>query len=193
MSSETKICIVCGREFEWSYGEQRHYREMGYQPPKRCPTCRAHKRYANQPGMGGESGPPDEPLMPRPVTYDNPFLPKSPTRHVPSRPQWSWWNKPLYRYGTLTLGLSLILAVTIRYVGSPLDELASWLIAVNLVTLAAYGYDKAIAKSSWMRVPEKVLLVLAFLGGTPAALIGMWRFHHKISKESFLTKFCTVS
>lgn len=104
----------------------------------------------------------------------------------------SWWSVPLYRYGLLTLGLSLVLAAILLYFGFPPDVLAAGLIAVNLVTLATYAYDKAIANSGWMRVPEKVLLMLALVGGTPAALIGMWLFRHKTSKGSFLAKLGLV-
>jgi len=60
----------------------------------------------------------------------------------------------MYRYGALSLGLTLALAATLLYFGCPPDVLAAGLIAVNLVTLATYAYDKAIANSSWMRVPE---------------------------------------
>jgi uncharacterized membrane protein YsdA (DUF1294 family) len=190
--SETFRCVDCGATFTLSYGHQRWFREHNLEIPKRCEDCRSRKRYANQPGMRGESGPPDEPLMWRPATRENPFLPASPSAAAPPRAPRSWWSEPLYRYGILTVGLSFALAATILYFGYPWVALAAWLIAVNTVTLAAYRYDKAIAKSSRMRVPEKVLLMLALIGGTPAALIGMWRFHHKTSKGSFLAKFGVV-
>lgn len=57
MSGETRQCVDCGRTFVWSYGEQRYFREHGLTAPKRCPDCRAHKRYAREPGMRGFSGP----------------------------------------------------------------------------------------------------------------------------------------
>ena len=188
---ETFRCVDCGATFTLSYGHQRWFREHNLEIPKRCEECRSRKRYANQPGMR-ESGPPDEPLAWRPAARENPFLPASPSASVPPRPLQPWWSAPPYRYGILTLGLCFALAATLLYFGYPWVALAAWLIAVNAITLAAYGYDKAIAKSSRMRVPEKILLMLAFIGGTPAALIGMRRFHHKTSKESFLVKFGVV-
>ena len=190
--SETFRCVDCGATFALSYEHQRWFREHDLEIPKRCEDCRSRKRYANQPGMRGESGPPDEPLIRRPATRENPFLPASPSRDVPLRQLRSWRNEPLYRYGKLTLGFGFALAATMCYFGYPWVALAAWLIAVNLVTLATYAYDKVIANSSWMRVPEKVLLMLALIGGTPAALIGMWRFRHKTSKGSFLAKFGVV-
>ena len=185
---ETFRCVDCGVTFTLSYGHQRWFREHNLEIPKRCEDCRSRKRYANQHGMR-ESGPPDEPLIRRPATHENPFLPTSPSAAVPPGAQRPWWSEPLYRYGILTLGLSVALAATLLYFGYPPDLVAAWLIAVNLVTLATYAYDKAIANSSWMRVPEKVLLMLALIGGTPAALIGMWGFRHKTSKGSFIARF----
>lgn len=54
-----------------------------------------------------------------------------------------------------------------------------YLAAVNLVTLAIYGIDKARAKRDKWRVPEKTLFLLPLLGGSVGALLGMWLFHHK--------------
>ena len=39
---------------------------------------------------------------------------------------------------------------------------------------------------------QRVLLTLAFAGGTAGALLGMWLFYHKTSKESFLERFWLV-
>lgn len=33
-------CIACGRSFLFGVGEQKHFRRMGFQPPRRCPSCR---------------------------------------------------------------------------------------------------------------------------------------------------------
>ncbi|MGC8817528.1 MAG: zinc-ribbon domain containing protein [Candidatus Hadarchaeum sp.] len=33
-------CIVCGKTFVFSGGEQKWYRKLGFSPPKRCPECR---------------------------------------------------------------------------------------------------------------------------------------------------------
>lgn len=73
-----------------------------------------------------------------------------------------------------------------------LDWLQAWLLAVTAVTFVSYGYDKLVAGSGRTRVPERVLLTLAFAGGTLGALAGMRLFHHKTSKESFLERFWVV-
>ena len=47
------------------------------------------------------------------------------------------------------------------------------LVAVtSLVSFAAYGFDKRRAATGGRRVPERTLLVLAFLGGWPGAILG---------------------
>jgi len=73
-----------------------------------------------------------------------------------------------------------------------LDWMQSWLAAVTVITFLTYGYDKLIAGTGTTRVPEKVLLTLAFVGGTLGAITGMRLFHHKTSKESFLEQFWLI-
>ena len=99
--------------------------------------------------------------------------------------------RPLTFFALLTFGVSLALAV-LGWLWLRLDPLLAWLLAVNLVTFLTYGYDKSIAGSGRMRVPERALLLLALAGGSPAALLGMRLFHHKTSKESFKAKFWFV-
>ena len=51
---------------------------------------------------------------------------------------------------------------------------------INVVTFFVYGDDKRRAKRPGARrIPEKTLLLLAALGGSPGALAGMRVFHHK--------------
>src|SRR5690606_13306345 len=59
------------------------------------------------------------------------------------------------------------------------------ILALNVATFCLYGADKLFAVSKSWRVPEKILLVTAFLGGALGALIGMHVFRHKVSKKSF--------
>ena len=61
-----------------------------------------------------------------------------------------------------------------------------WLAAVNLVTFAVYGIDKAKAKRGAWRVPEKTLFLLPLLGGSLGALLGMKAFHHKTKHWYFV-------
>ena len=67
-------------------------------------------------------------------------------------------------------------------IGSPWGLLACWLLLMNLVTFFVFGFDKFKAKykethERARRVPEKTLFLLAALGGSAGALLGMkvWR------------------
>lgn len=55
----------------------------------------------------------------------------------------------------------------------------SVLLVINLISFITYGIDKYKAKVRAWRIPEKVLLGLAFLGGGMGAFLGMRVFHHK--------------
>jgi uncharacterized membrane protein YsdA (DUF1294 family) len=71
--------------------------------------------------------------------------------------------------------------------------LGAWLLAVNLVTLAFYGHDKARARVGGRRVPEAVLHGLALAGGTPGAYLGMSLFRHKTIKPAFRLLFRLIA
>lgn len=58
-------------------------------------------------------------------------------------------------------------------------------LALNLLTLLAFGHDKRAAIRGGRRVPERRLLLLAALGGSPAAIAGMRMFRHKRAKAGF--------
>ena len=77
--------------------------------------------------------------------------------------------------------------------GLHMDPLIAWFLGITFVTFGTYGYDKLIAGSKRMRIPEKVLLALAFTGGTLGAIAGMEIFRHKTAKGSFQLKFWLVA
>ncbi len=60
-----------------------------------------------------------------------------------------------------------------------------YLWAINGLTLLCFGWDKARAKRRKRRVPERKLLWLAVLGGSPAAVLGRLVFGHKTRKRRF--------
>lgn len=63
--------------------------------------------------------------------------------------------------------------------GSP-TPLIVCLIAVNVLAFAVYGWDKARSKvQGARRVPEKTLFLLALLGGSVGAVLGMRVWRHK--------------
>ena len=61
-----------------------------------------------------------------------------------------------------------------------------YLIIINIAAFTAYGIDKRKAKKDKWRIPERTLLGLAFVGGSPGALCGMYLFHHKTQKMKFV-------
>lgn len=60
-----------------------------------------------------------------------------------------------------------------------------YLVVVNIVTFYIYGLDKKWAKQKKRRIPEKVLIEAAVIGGSIGALAGMKAFRHKIRKPKF--------
>lgn len=60
-----------------------------------------------------------------------------------------------------------------------------YLLAVNLLTFATYGIDKYKARHARWRVREVSLLLLAALGGSIGALLGMHLFRHKTKHKKF--------
>ena len=64
--------------------------------------------------------------------------------------------------------------------------LVYYLLGINLLTFFVYGIDKWKAKRDKWRIPEATLLMLAALGGSVGALLGMTVFHHKTKHKKFL-------
>ena len=52
-------------------------------------------------------------------------------------------------------------------------------ILVNFIAFVLYGADKHKAVKHQWRIPEKILLGIAFFGGGLGAFLGMKVFHHK--------------
>lgn len=167
MSDQSITCTACGQRFTWSAGEQQFYRERGLQAPRRCPDCRGGRR----PQVAvAQSGPRAEPQRSRPMTR----------RHTPRR-----------TFGVATLVAAGALSVAL-FILVPSAPLLAWLLAINLIAILTYGYDKSIAGGTLMRVPEAVLLGLALIGGSPGAFVGMLLFRHKTSKPAFLVPFSLI-
>src|SRR5690348_15121986 len=103
----------------------------------------------------------------------------------------AWEFHMVLRYGLATVVIALVvtLLLTSQF---PLALWVAWLLAFSGVAFLTYGYDKLIAGTERTRVPEKVLLLLALLGGTPGALAGMQVFRHKTTKQSFQQQFWLV-
>lgn len=63
--------------------------------------------------------------------------------------------------------------------------LVCYLLAINAVTFIVYGIDKYKAKKAKWRIPEATLLLLAVLGGSVGAWVGMKAWHHKTMHKKF--------
>ncbi len=61
----------------------------------------------------------------------------------------------------------------------------AYLYAVNLTALALFGVDKRRAVRGGRRIPERVLLGVAVIGGSVGAIGGMLSFRHKTCKPRF--------
>ena len=63
--------------------------------------------------------------------------------------------------------------------------LTYYLLAINAVTFIVYGIDKYKAKKAKWRISEATLLLLAVLGGSIGAWMGMKVWHHKTMHKKF--------
>ena len=63
--------------------------------------------------------------------------------------------------------------------------LTYYLLAINAVAFIMYGIDKYKAKKAKWRIPEATLLLLAVLGGSIGAWMGMKVWHHKTMHKKF--------
>lgn len=60
-----------------------------------------------------------------------------------------------------------------------------YLLIVNIATFLVFLWDKVRAKNGEWRVKESTILLLAAIGGTPAAFIARAIFRHKTRKQPF--------
>ncbi len=65
------------------------------------------------------------------------------------------------------------------------NVLLYYLIGINIVTFLVYGIDKWQAKQGNWRISEATLLILAIIGGSIGALLGMKVWHHKTMHKKF--------
>ncbi len=66
------------------------------------------------------------------------------------------------------------------------DIIILYVVAVNVVSFIMMGVDKRKAIKRAFRIPESTLFVLAIIGGSIGAIIGMHLFHHKTRHWYFL-------
>lgn len=54
-----------------------------------------------------------------------------------------------------------------------------YFISLNILALFLMGLDKYKAKKQLWRIPESTLFIIAVIGGSIGAIIGMYAFRHK--------------
>jgi uncharacterized membrane protein YsdA (DUF1294 family) len=60
-----------------------------------------------------------------------------------------------------------------------------YIILINLIAFVVFGIDKRKARNGQWRVPESTLFILAIIGGSIGALLGMLVFRHKTKHRKF--------
>ena len=61
-----------------------------------------------------------------------------------------------------------------------------YLVVINCTSFTTMGVDKHKARKRAWRIPESTLFVLALIGGSLGATVGMHLFHHKTRHWYFL-------
>jgi uncharacterized membrane protein YsdA (DUF1294 family) len=93
------------------------------------------------------------------------------------------YSDPYETYFVLAAVLTILLTAGLLFLKFPVY--LAYLAGINSVTFCFYGFDKFQAKREGGRIPEKILHMVAILGGAPGGIAGQWIFHHKIRKQIF--------
>lgn len=64
---------------------------------------------------------------------------------------------------------------------------------LSLIGFVTMGIDKQRARTKAWRIPEKTLLFIAFLGGGPGSMLGMYTFRHKTKHVKFIILIPTAT
>lgn len=63
--------------------------------------------------------------------------------------------------------------------------ISCYILGINVIAFIVYGIDKLKAKRGKWRIPESTLLLLAAIGGSLGAWLGMKVWHHKTMHKKF--------
>lgn len=63
--------------------------------------------------------------------------------------------------------------------------ISCYILGINVIAFLVYGIDKLKAKRGKWRIPESTLLLLAAIGGSIGAWLGMKVWHHKTMHKKF--------
>ncbi len=67
-----------------------------------------------------------------------------------------------------------------------------YLIVINIISFIAMYVDKKKARYGKWRIPEQSLLILALIGGSIGAIVGIYTFRHKTKKMRFTVGFPVI-
>lgn len=90
---------------------------------------------------------------------------------------------------SIAIGLTIFFILKLK---TDTHTLINYIISINITTFLLYGYDKFIASTNALRVPELNLHALSLLGGSPAGLVAQKFFRHKTVKSSFQTLYWLI-
>ena len=93
-------------------------------------------------------------------------------------------QRPYLFFGGLS-GAIACLTTYLVWMQTEVSLALSALVGLNIAAVVAMGLDKSFARSGSLRIPEAVLFIIAFLGGSPGILAGVHLFKHKNRKAAF--------
>lgn len=100
-------------------------------------------------------------------------------------------SRAFIRYGILVL-VSFSLLYYVFHYRFHVINLWAFLLSINIISVLSYGFDKLFARLGWLRMPEMLLYLEAFLGGVPGAILGQQLFWHKTTKRAFQVVFWLI-
>lgn len=60
-----------------------------------------------------------------------------------------------------------------------------YLMLINILGLLSMYLDKYFAKKNMYRISEKILILIAIMGGSVGSMVGMYKFRHKTKHSKF--------
>jgi uncharacterized membrane protein YsdA (DUF1294 family)/cold shock CspA family protein len=103
-----------------------------------------------------------------------------PIRRWPFGDRSDWWTLAVLMLALVTVAMTTRVGIGWRWP-------TSWLVAANMLTAVGFLWDKRQAVLGCRRIPEILLLFLATLGGTPAAVLALVLLGHKTHRGTFST------